>query len=46
MFEGNLNLIDELGPKKLLLLTYLLDLHGGEVCNTVKGLTIDSLQIV
>jgi hypothetical protein len=46
MFEGNLNLIDELGPKKFLLLTNLLDLHGGEVCYTVKGLTIDSLQMV
>lgn len=35
-----------MGPKKLLLLTNLLDLHGGEVCYTVKGLTIDSLQMV
>ena len=46
MFEGNLNLIDELGPKKFLLLPDLLDLHGGDVGNTVKGLAINSLQMV
>jgi hypothetical protein len=46
MLEGNLNLIDELGPKKFLLLTNLLHLHGREVGYTVKGLTIHSLQMV
>lgn len=46
MLEGNLNLIDELGPKKFLLLTDLLHLHRGEVGYTVKGLTINPLQMV
>ena len=46
MLEGNLDLVDELGPKKFLLLTDLLHLHGGEVGYTVKGLTINSLQMV
>ena len=46
MLEGNLNLIDELGPKKFLLLTDLLHLHGREVGYTVKSLTIHSLQMV
>ena len=46
MLEGDLDLVDELGAKKFLLLTDLLHLHGREVGNTVKGLTINPLQMV
>jgi len=35
MLEGNLNLVDELGPKKFLLLSDLLHLHRREVGYTV-----------
>ena len=43
MLKRNLNLINELCPKKFLLLTDFLDLHGGKVGYAVKGLTIDAL---